>query len=199
MVDLKDRKKLSEFERYSENPSSGRHKIQDLIIGAGRWDVDIVVKEDDVVVDESEGVKWRISVYDKKNFVKLFPEAQADLVKLSSSGISVLTYVFVNLKKEQEQIVINHELFGEWYKTIEGCSDANVKMICYRGIIDLLRHEFLYLKTGEGSFFVNINKFFNGDRTKVEWVDDIKKKIKNKEHVLKSAVKYIPDYKPEKK
>lgn len=189
------KKNLKLFPRYEENPSSGRHKIVGLSIGTRPVPIDKQIVRDDELVEEFTENGWRVRVWDSKQFVKLFPDGQADLVKLGSSGIAVFCYILLHLKKLQDQVTILPLAFGEWYRCLEGCSESNTKMICYRGIIDLLNNEFLYLKVGEGSYFININKFFNGDVRKVAWVAEIDDKLKNNVPVSKKAVEYDPEYK----
>lgn len=198
---MKDEKKsLRDFERFKDNPTSGRHKIDGLIIGSQHENKQgyIRVDEDSELVEDIIIEGWNVRVFDRFQFVKLFPDAQNELVKLSSAGIAVFSYIMVHLKKQQDQILINATLFGEWYKKIDGCSDANCKMICYRGIIDLLNHRFIFMKVGEGSYFINVNKFFNGKRLKIDWVDEINIKLKNGENVPKKAVAYDENYKKSK-
>jgi len=201
IVRLKDKKKLKDFGRYEENPSSGRHKIQDLAIRDKPENVKniVVTKEQvDEIIDQYESVAWSVKVKDGKNYVKLFDGAQKDLVQLGAAGIAMFCYIMQNLRKLQDQIIINPTLFGEWYRGIEGGEKADIKMVCYRGIIDLLRNEFIYLKTGEGSYFININKFFNGDRTKLPWVAEINERLRNRLPIAKGAVDYNENYKPSK-
>lgn len=191
---------LKGFPRYDDNPSSERHKVEGLFIGTyNDSKKGYVVNDGDDVVEDVIVDGWRVRVFDRFQFVKLFPDAQLDLVKLSSPGIAVFSYVVLNLKKQQDQIVINSTLFGEWYRKLEGCEKANVKMICYRGILDLLKHKLIFMKTGEGSFFINVNKFFNGTRVKIPWVAEINEKLENGESVPKKAVEFNPDYKPKNK
>lgn len=196
---LKSKTKLRQFSRYEVNPSSGKHMIKDLDIKPEEQNITKIVvnaNDPDIVMHEFQDKGHRIRVYDLRIFVKLYEDAQRELVLLNSSGIAVFSYIVSSLKEMQEQIVIVPEMFGEWYMKLEGCENANTRMICYRGVIDLLRHEFIYMKVGEGSYFINVNKFFNGDRKKISWVNEISQRLKDGEFVKRKEVVYDFNAKP---
>lgn len=77
----------------------------------------------------------------------------------------------------QEWMTIRQDVFGDWYNKLDGCEKANTKMICYRGIIDLLKHEIIYIKTGENAYYININKIFSGKVNQIGWVKEIDKEL----------------------
>lgn len=199
---MSDKINLSKFPRYDYNPSSIQHGIIGLEVG-GRTDKTRVnvVNEDAELINEHWEDGFRLKVYDKKKFVKLYEYAYPDLVKLSSSGVAVFTYILTNLREMQEWISIRHDIFGEWYKKLEGCDKSNAKMICYRGIIDLLKHKLIYIKTGDNAYYININKFFNGKVNKIGWVKEIDKELLKIEGMYNKAaftkrLKWIDNYVP---
>lgn len=189
-------KSLRDFVRFAENPTSAKHKIQGLHIGSRYRETNVVQVDGDEVVGGYEESRWKPSVNDTLQFVKLFSEAQAQLVSLTSSGVAVFCYVLMNLKKEHDEITIIPAEFGKWYNSLEGCEEANYRMVHYRGVLNLLDHEFLFLKVGEGHYFINVNKFFNGNRCAIGWVDEINERLKKGEEVRKREVEFDENYKP---
>lgn len=177
-----DKKKpvnLSVFPRYNYNPSSIQHGIIGLEVGGATTKRDIYVKDEHAeVVGEYEEDGFRITVYDRKSFVKMYEYMFPDLVKLSSAGVAVFTYIMSHLREMQEWMTIRQDSFGEWYKRLDGCSDANTRMICYRGIINLLSHEVIYIKTGDNAYYININKIFKGKTKNIGWVKEIDNELK---------------------
>lgn len=195
MSEKKGRKKgvgVKDYESYSVNPSSSKNRIQGLSIGAQLERQRITdILTDEVISDKiTKGDK--VLVKDKATFIKLFGEAQIDIVKLNSSGIAVLSYIFSCLGKCMDDVHIDNEEFGSFYNSIEGFEGKDSKMVCYRGILNLLLHKLIYRRVGEGHYFINVNKFFNGDRTKVDWVTEINKRLDAGENVKQSEVKYRP-------
>lgn len=178
MADEKKTINLSSFPRYDYNPSSIQHGIIGLEVGGKTTEEkNNVIGDAGEVVEQYTDNGFRLTVYDRKNFVKIYEYMYPDLVKLSSQGVAVFSYIISNLREMQGHMTIRQELFGEWYKKLEGCENANAKMICYRGIIDLLTHKIIYIKTGDNSYYININKFFNGKVNNIGWVKEIDKEL----------------------
>lgn len=197
MADRKDKvKNFKDFARYEDNPTSGIHLVEDIDILPVEEQLKVKALDDDVVMDEYYEKGVRIRVYDRKTFVKIFDGAKNELVNLSSSGIAMFSFIISNLKKQQDQIAIIPELFGKWYNSLAGYEKADFKMVCYRGVINLLENKFIFLKVGEGSYFINVNKFFNGRREKLPWLAEIDKRLEKGEHIPRKAVSYIHNYKP---
>jgi hypothetical protein len=94
--------------------------------------------------------------FDAAEFVKVFPAALPKIAKLNSAGIFMLCEVM----KEMQQSI---------------CSDVVVlfhndipKSKYYRGIKELVEHEFI-AHTGKSVFYyVNPNLLFNGNRLKIK-------------------------------
>jgi hypothetical protein len=192
-------KKLKDFPRYEENPTASKHKIIGLDILPASEAQKRIVLDGGVIMEEYMEKGYTIKVYDTLQFVKLFPDAQKDLIKLSSSGIALFTFILINLKQMQEQIILLPEHFAEWYNGLPDYEETNARMVFYRGVINLLENKFVFLKVGEGSYFINVNKFFNGDRRKIDWVGEIAHKLKEGGHVARKEVAYLKDYKSGKK
>lgn len=171
---------LSKFPRYDYNPSSIKHGIIGLQVGGNIKTTDSEVLGDGgEVLDRYKKNAFKFVVNDTKKFVKLYEHSYRDLVKLSSSGVAVFVYILINLREQQDWMTIRNDVFGEWYKTLEGCADSNTKMICYRGVIDLLINKFIFIKTGDNSFYININKYFNGKVGRIGWVGKIEEEMNN--------------------
>lgn len=178
MSDDKKAINLNSFPRYNYNPSSIPHGIIGLEVGGQHRKERVQIKSEDAeLIDEHYADGFKITVYDKKRFVKLYENIYPDLVKLTSAGIAVFTYIIRNLREMQEWMTIRNDVFGEWYKNLEGCEKSNTKMICYRGIIDLLNNDIIYIKTGDNAYYININKIFNGKVNQIGWVKEIDKEL----------------------
>jgi hypothetical protein len=77
---------------------------------------------------------------------------------LSIPALKVFCFILLNLERNQEEISIdtkeNMEEIGYTTRTP-----------IYTGIIELLEKEFIFRKTGSYPvYFINRNKFYNGDR-----------------------------------
>lgn len=98
------------------------------------------------------------NIRDVKQFTKLFIEA--DLRGISSGGVKLLDYVVKHLKARKDEI----------YLPISDCMvhcawGSNSRMAYYRALDNLLENEFLFVKKDDmNTFYVNVNKIFNGKR-----------------------------------
>jgi len=183
-----EKKGLKGFPSFEKNPTSEPQQIKELAIGyVDEW-MKVMEIQNDVLVGENMERGKQVSVIDRLSFIKLFPDAQTDIMRLSSSGISVLSYIFNNLPKLKDEVVIEPKAFDVFYQKVFQGKDS--RMVCYRGIVNLLQFKFIYRKIGESVYFIDVNKFYNGNRTKIEWVATIQNKLKSKEFVSPKEVAF---------
>lgn len=128
-----------------------------------------------------------VEIYKDTNpYRKIFKSNISTFKDLSIPGYKVLAYVLDNLPINDELIcIVPSEL-------VDYCGYQTTKNI-YVGILDLLNNEFISRKAGADScYWVNPNKIFNGDRTKLleascrhEYVKALKRIAKNTNSDLK--------------
>jgi len=164
--------RINNFPSFLENPSSVV-KLKGVSVGGAKLD------DPSVVVDEGGEVVARIQklangakkIYDNKHFVKVFNDSFDDLAKLSNSGMRVLVYIWKNVKRDKDEIYIDAKVCAE------ECG-YTTKVSVYDGIADLLANDFIFRGVGgNGRYFINVEKFFNGDRTKLDPLKELQKQL----------------------
>jgi hypothetical protein len=96
---------------------------------------------------------------DNREYRKVYVNGLNSISELSSSGLRVWCYILARLSPKKNEITINMSDALD-YTGYKG------KMNIYNGIINLLENGLLFRKTGSGSYYININIFFNGNRIK---------------------------------
>jgi len=96
-------------------------------------------------------------VIDTREYRKVFVNELVTLKDLSSSGIKILCYILKYLKVKKDDITISISECMEFtgYK-----SKVNV----YNGLAELLEKQIIFRKVGIGSYYINVNTFYNGSR-----------------------------------
>lgn len=118
---------------------------------------------------------------DNHNFVKFFRESSDDVRKLNTASVKVLMYAFDTMVRDSDVIVLEYKQ-AEIYYTAMGldidCSEDTFR----RGILGLIEAGLIYRKTGgDNRYFVNVNKFFVGERTKLQLFKDVTEKMNSKD------------------
>lgn len=180
---IEGKKRIKDYVSYEENPTTLRNKIIGLGFGAKDLDTVFVNDETGEWLETGRDKSQNEVVRDGHQHIKLFRPAQTEIIKLNSSGLAVLSYVFSILKKWKDEVFIDVEGFSSFYNSISDFEGKDGRMVYYRGILNLLKYEMIYKKVGEGNYFININMFFNGTRLKYEWVQNIQKRLDGGEHV----------------
>jgi len=98
-------------------------------------------------------------VTDSLPYVKFY-KAYLDLVpELSLAAQKVLFYAMKNLKPKQDEIRL-------YVEDVMSSAGFTSKSVYYKGLTELLQKEILFRIVGnDTSFFINVNVFFNGDRS----------------------------------
>ena len=164
--------KLSQFPSSTTNPSiPHKNTLKTLKINVG----DGVSKikgswgntETGEVVSGSLEAKQGIRMIDTMPFTKLYGGGRDNLPQLNSCGISLLTFILQHLTEDKDVIVINQKKF------LEDMKYSNHKNY-YNGLFSLLKHKYIFRMAGENTnhFFINIQYFFFGYRTKLSDIKD---------------------------
>ncbi len=162
------KKKLTDFESYSENPSKVLEKDLKLVKYNNGGDVFEMANE-----ATGEAVRFQTlgnedtMVVDDKEYRKLYVEELDNIKELTTAGLKVLCYVlkYIGIKKDSLIIPLHDCMEFTGYGS---------RVAVYNGIIDLLDRGILYRKVGSGAYFININAFYSGNR-----INSKKRKKKN--------------------
>jgi hypothetical protein len=153
-------KTIKDYECYSSNPSCVF--LEDMKVISYIKKGDLVNVQNTSTGEEllmQQMGKDKTSRIDTREYRKVYVASLNTIAKLSSAGLKVWCYVLSRLIASKDEIGINMEDILQYtgYKT-----RANI----YNGIANLLENGMLFRKTGSGSYYININIFFNGNRIK---------------------------------
>jgi hypothetical protein len=155
------RLKISDFDSSSFTPYKEIWGVKLTIIEGVKKSVEII----DINTGESTQNEMltssRVNFKDRLEYVKLFRNSFDELMEMNTMGMKVLLYILKYLPKDTESITLNLDSVKDFagYKNKKNVLD---------GIIELLDKGYISRKTGgDGSYWINPNKFFNGDRTKI--------------------------------
>jgi hypothetical protein len=163
-------KKVTDYEVFKDNP------FQEGLKGKIRGYFNRGESRVRKVRDEETGKasllsdikKGEFVLTDNEQFTKLYTPIYDQIRKLPTPGVKMLSYVLYLASKNTEWVKISTTLAKEW------CgydSSSNV----YLGIASLLEHKFICRKIGNNSeYFININYFFNGQRTCLDYAEMIR-------------------------
>lgn len=167
-------KKLADFESLTVNPY--QEKLKPLFkIGWRRIDPEkakqVVDTDSGEVLFISEVGNVKLIINDNSEFTKLFAAANNEIPKLTTQGLKMLTYIFTLIKKDVDWIKVDGSSAMEW------CGFSSRTQL-YNGLISLLEHKFICRKTGGANeYYINVNYFFNGKRTNLEYGKDMKSRL----------------------
>jgi len=157
---MKEKNGIMDFEQYAINPSSVYEEDIKSITYIKKGDVrslhDMSTGEE-VMIQNLDNVS-SFSV-DNREYRKVYVNGLNSISELSSSGLRVWCYILARLSPKKNEITINMSDALD-YTGYKG------KMNIYNGIINLLENGLLFRKIGSGSYYININIFFNGNRIK---------------------------------
>jgi len=157
---MKQKNGIMDFEQYAINPSSVYEEDIKAITYIKKGDVrslhDMSTGEE-VMIQNLDNVS-SFSV-DNREYRKVYVNGLNSISELSSSGLRVWCYILARLSPKKNEITINMSDALD-YTGYKG------KMNIYNGIINLLENGLLFRKNGSGSYYININIFFNGNRIK---------------------------------
>jgi hypothetical protein len=158
---IENKKGVSDFPTFENNPFH--------VIGLETKSI----KEDPegkTMVDESTGEylkvinlgKNELKVFDNVKYTKLYDESISILKDFSSPTLKVWCYILTQLKPTKDEVVFNMQ---DCIKFTGYTASINV----YKGITELLEKNYIARSIGKGgTYFINPNLFFNGDRRKIQ-------------------------------
>lgn len=164
-----------EHEKYSENPYT-----QDKFLAQVKQNFaskNIRVSDKANLINEDTGEKdnflaiYRRHKYDKEQFVKFYLQRNyLELIfKMSAKARGVLIHVIRRMEPNSD--VVRLDLDGQQIRQDSGYTS---KATLYRGLEELIRNEVIAKSVYGGTFFINPNILFNGDR--VIFIDSVEKK-----------------------
>lgn len=96
---------------------------------------------------------------DKTQFVKLFKNGVKAFTNLTNAGAKVFSVLYDELQRKKEQDIV-YLSFADVNQDIEPMAQATF----YRGMKELLEHQFLAETETIGKYFVNPDYLWNGNR-----------------------------------
>ncbi|BBW93863.1 replication protein (plasmid) [Pseudoalteromonas sp. PS1M3] len=170
------------LQRYKENPF-----LKDMEINTSNKQVTVSAlgKDNNVLVNQSTGEISGTSVVtykkvDDAEFVKLFSANIALTFDLKSAGIktfSVLIWMVQHRAIGKDQVILDHMALEEWCEVHEpkSISHATFK----RGLNELEKAKIIAKTMRKGTYFINPNFVFNGNRIAFTTVIERGNKAKN--------------------
>lgn len=162
-------KGLKHFETFNKSPFKPTGLVEKVRIKRG--------DDREVVVGETGEQKTLIELdrhikvtSDGRSYTKLFHESFGSVGTLSIPGLKLMLYMMLHVTPNRDVIIVNIDSFLSMF----GYADEKEgkqrnKVHYYKGAVDLLEHNFVAKKTGvEHAYFINVDVFFNGDRTKLK-------------------------------
>ena len=140
--------RIKDLSAHSANPS----KPENILV---------ITKTKDNINGGALEVSHRI--VDKSASVRIFTDAKEweSFAELSSPAIKIFALILKNLKYNAVEVTLG-------YRDVMREVGYTAKSAYYKGLSELLEKQFLYRKIGsDDTFFINVNLFFNGDRTKL--------------------------------
>ena len=143
--------KLTSFPTYSKNPFS---------IDSRHIRTFTKLKKDKITGE----VRNMLDSGDKQKHVRIFPEAFNDFKDLNSMAVSILGYIFKQVK--EDTVLLSVSALAEEL-------GVSARTTIYRGIADLLEKAFICRKAGTNIYFINPAKIYPGSRAK--WFEKVNK------------------------
>ena len=154
--------RIKDYQAFSENPvkPKGVKQVTRYVSGRQEEVVDIDTGEIGTFTSASTPV---VSYKDSMPYVKLFSSKEElhPINDLSTPAIKIFSFIISRLLPNKDEISIK-------YTEVMNLTKYTAKSAYYKGLSELLGKQFLYRKIGsDDTFFINVNLFFNGDRTKL--------------------------------
>jgi hypothetical protein len=168
--EVKPQKGIKDFGSYDHNifrPVGIEHTWRTTREKDGVWHN----PETGEVVELVRAAKTDEVVIDTLTFVKLYADGIRSANSLSIPAYRLLNYIMLNLKPNIDWITIDIDDFLDscGYASSVNKNNQRNKLHYYRAVSELLRNEYLCKRAAQAhSFFINVNRFFNGDRRKLK-------------------------------
>jgi len=169
-------KKLSSYHLHDTNPSHAalrkyaRFGFRTIDASKSRPVSDTETGE---VMFLNKGDNTETILKDVGEFTKLFAPAKEKLIAMGMPGKNLFFYLttIVNTDMDWVRIDIPLAMKGMGYES---------RNAVYDGIFELLDAKFLFRKLGDsGTYFINVEYFFNGKRTNLSYFSELKDRLKS--------------------
>lgn len=149
--------KLTDFPSYEKNPSILLERDIKKRNYIEQGEVKIFVNpQGEEELYQSLG-KDKYYTTDAREYRKIYVEQLGCIKELSNPALKVLCYILKELKPRVDEIAI---LIDDCMKFTGYESKVNI----YKGLVELLNRKLIYRKVGTGTYFIDINSFYNGNR-----------------------------------
>lgn len=151
--------KLIDFESYRENPSKLEGLEARLVKEKDGLPVELVNPDTGELTLCLEIPKGKFINHDTLQFKKVYNSALGTIKNFSTPALRVWCYVLHELGIKSDVVRID-------VKTCKEFTGYTSDVPIYKGIVELLENKFLFRKVGSTTeYFINVNKYFNGNRT----------------------------------
>lgn len=154
-------KRISDYETYRESPFTIEGILERVTIAEDPEALQISYKIDQET-GEVEAFKKlsraEVKLIDTAKYKKIYDSAIPEIMNFSTPALKVFGFILMNLSKGQEEISLDAGISKEdiGYKS---------RIPVYQGIAELIEKKFICRKAGIApTYFINANKFYNGDR-----------------------------------
>ncbi len=158
--------------RYKENPF-----IKELVVPVGKQNIRVsrLGKDDNILVNQATGEVHgtHVTAYrkvDKEEFVKLFTRNIALTFDLKAAGIKAFNVLLWSMQKkamEKDLVPLDKWVLEEFLEDANDGRDPPIKLSLptfWRGLAELEKSQIIAKSIRQGSYFLNPNFAFNGDR-----------------------------------
>lgn len=131
---------------------------------------------------------WTEQEVDKAQFVKLYVNGVKAFKELTGAGTKVFEVLYFELQKNigKDRVIL---IFGE----VDQAIMPMVERTFYRGVAELLEKGFIAASLAQGSYFVNPDYVWNGDRLAFVKTFRIKQEVKRVERDTKTVDMFNQD------
>jgi hypothetical protein len=144
--------KLKDYAVYTYNP----FRIDGDFMRNFPKEVNKVVSADgEYMGSNKEWVSW-----DKQPHIKVYNDMYDIFTKLNTSGIMILSYIFKELKDDQDEVFLNVQL-------IMAVNELKSRTAVYTGIMDLMNNQIIAKKVGGDTYYINPAYIYKGKR--IDW------------------------------
>jgi len=169
------------YQKMTKNNSVVRHKtnpfVKDMIVPIGKQNVRIsrIGKNENILVNQNTGevIGTQVTAYkkvDKAEFVKLFTKNIALTFDLKAAGIKAFNVLLWAMQKraiDKDLIPLDKWVLEEFLEdnNKQRNKPLNLSIATFwRGLVDLENAQIIAKSIRPGSYFINPNFAFNGDR-----------------------------------
>lgn len=162
------RSQLKQYPEYTESPYDLDAVMKSQLRRGGK-DKELTDHKTGEVLVFKEKVEYMEIQVDALRYIKLYMSSLQDIAMLTEPGKKLLFYLMSKVKPNVLEVIVNVDEFLDWAKYKPNPAGTRSKTHYYRGIKELLDKDYIARKKYYGNiFYINVNRFFNGDRIKAK-------------------------------